>query len=134
MSESDEWMRQAVDELAGAHGAWGEGNAGRGRVGARRAAGMAIKALLAVAAREGYGKNFMHHLNALADDEAVAAAVREAAWRLAARQPPAGGFAVALPERLTPMHDVDVIMAWCQAGIEAGREAAVEAGTEGSGD
>lgn len=117
MSESDDWMRQAAAELDGAHAAWEQGNAGRGRVGARRAAGMAIKARLAVAPRAGYGTNFMHHLGALADDEAVEVAVREAAWRLAARKPPEHGFVVALPERLTPMHDVDVIMAWCKAGI-----------------
>lgn len=116
MSESSEWMRQAAQELAGAHEAWAQGNAGRGRVGARRAAGMAIKARLAVEPRPGYGTNFMHHLNALADDDGVEVAVREAAWRLAARKPPEEGFAVALPERLTPMHDVDVIMAWCQEG------------------
>ena len=48
MSESDdaitEWLDRAARELEGAHAAWGQGNAGKGRVCSRRAAGMALKA------------------------------------------------------------------------------------------
>ncbi len=112
---SDDWLTRAARELAGAGEAWQTGNAGRGRVGARRAAGMAIKARLAVEPRDGYGTNFMHHLNAMADDSTIESMVREAAWRLAARQPPEGGFAVATPAKLTPMHDAEVIMQWAEA-------------------
>lgn len=109
-----EWWAQVEPELAGADAAWREGNAGKGRVGSRRAAGMAIKAWLATSPRDHYGKNFMHHLNALADDAGVDVAVREAAWRLAARPKPEDGFQVATPERLTPMDDARLIIAWCR--------------------
>lgn len=112
---SHDWMAQAASELVGAAEAWQSGNAGRGRVGARRAAGMAIKARLAVEARDGYGTSFMHHLNAMADDMSVAPAAREAAWRLAARPVPEGGFGVATPAKLTPMHDAELIMRWAEA-------------------
>ena len=113
-----DWWAQVDPELAGADAAWREGNAGKGRVGSRRAAGMAIKGWLAISPREHYGKNFMHHLNALADDDGVGTAIREAAWRLAARPKPEAGFVVPLPERLTPMDDARLIIGWCrqQAG------------------
>lgn len=115
---SDDWMAQAERELAGAAEAWQTGNAGRGRVGARRAAGMAIKARLAVDDREGYGKTFMHHLNAMADDPSIESSVREAAWRLAARDAPAAGFEVEVPAKLTPMHDAQIIMHWAEIGLD----------------
>lgn len=113
------WMTRAAAELADAAESWSAGNAGRGRVCARRAAGMALKAWLEVDPRPGYGTSFMHHLGALADDESVEVAAREAAWRLAARQPPAAGFAAPLPERLTPMHDAELIRDWCAARLAA---------------
>ncbi|MEZ4464114.1 MAG: TrmH family RNA methyltransferase [bacterium] len=78
------WLARVEPELALAQAAWQGGNAGKGRVASRRAAGMALKAWLAQQPRAHYGKNFMHHLNALADDEGMPQAEREAAWRLAA--------------------------------------------------
>lgn len=115
-SEAADWLAQADAEILGGDAAWAEGNAGKGRVCSRRAAGMALKAWLSAAPREGYGRSFMHHLNALADDEGVESiAIREAAARLAARKRPEEGFVVPIPEKLTPMDDARRIMAWCRA-------------------
>lgn len=117
----DQWMKRAAGELEGARTAWAEGNAGKGRVCARRASGMALKAWLASDPRPDgpdYGRSFMHHLAALADDPRVEVAVREAAWRLSARPTPEGGFSVVLPEKLTPMHDAEQIMRWCAAALD----------------
>jgi hypothetical protein len=111
------WWAQIDPELAGADAAWSSGNAGKGRVGARRAAGMGLKAWLTLAPQERYGTSFMHHLNALADDAEQPQAVRECAWRLAARPTPEGGFQVALPPGLTPMADARAIIAWAETEV-----------------
>lgn len=117
---SEEWFAASGPELEGARAAYAEGNLGKARVGARRAAGMALKGWLGALVDRGeaapdYGRNFMHHLNALADDAGVEAlGVREAAWRLAARGRPEGGFAVPTPDPLTPMEDAQLIMTWAR--------------------
>lgn len=119
MTDDTPWLENAVAELAAARDAWAAGNAGRGRVGARRAAGMALKAWLATGEGDAaaYRTSFMHHLEALADDAERPIAVREAAWRLAARKVPAGGFTAPLPEKLTPAHDAELIIGWCTARV-----------------
>ena len=114
MTEQEDWMSRSDSEIEGAASAWRAGNAGRGRVGARRAAGMAIKGRLSLEARADYGTTFMHHLNALADDGGVEAGVREAAWRLAARPAPEGGWQVPIARGLTPMDDAEVVRGWCR--------------------
>jgi len=103
---------QIGPELVAADASWASGNAGRGRVGARRAAGMALSARLALEPRPEYGTSFMHHLNALADDSGAPAALREAAWRLSARPTPTDGFEVAPGPGLTPMIDARTIIAF----------------------
>jgi hypothetical protein len=108
----EEWMTDARRELAGAADWWEQGNAGRGRVGARRAAGMAFKARLVREPRPGYGTSFMHHLNAAADDPDLPIVLREAAWRLAARPTPEAGWTVPLPKGLTPMDDARLALTW----------------------
>ncbi|MCA9544567.1 MAG: hypothetical protein KC613_09255 [Myxococcales bacterium] len=117
---ASEWLAEAEVELAQANEAWRGGNAGKGRVGSRRAAGMALKAWLEAGARpvgqgQVYGTSFMHHLRAVADDGELPVAIREAGWRLAARPAPEGGFQVPLPQGLTPMQDAQAIMTWCQS-------------------
>ncbi len=114
------WLEEADGELARAGEAWRGGNAGKGRVGSRRAAGMALKAWLTLGVGgEGYGTSFMHHLNALADDASQPAALREAGWRLAARKTPEGGFSAPTPATLTPMDDAALIMGWCRAATSS---------------
>lgn len=123
-TESDDWFVQADAEILGGDAAWSEGNAGKGRVCSRRAAGMALKGWLANAPREGYGRSFMHHLNALADDETVTAMdIREAAARLCARKRPEGDYTVPIPKTLTPMDDARHIMAWARAEVGGAADA-----------
>ena len=122
MSEHADWMAKAQAELAGAKTSWQGGNAGRGRVGSRRAAGMAYKAALAVEPRPDYGTSFMHHLNAGADDGQLPLEVREASWRLAARPTPSEGWQTDLPNPLTPMADAETVIRWAGGGAEPGSE------------
>lgn len=49
---------------------------------ARRAAGMALNAVLALQFDERYGRSYMDHLKALSQDAAVSAELRDAATRL----------------------------------------------------
>ena len=117
MASVTEWLSKADGELAQAERAWKSGNAGRGRVGSRRAAGMALKALLLLEPNEAYGTSFMHHLAGIADDSDIDGEVREAAWRLSARARPDAGWAHALPEPLTPMADATIISEFAKARI-----------------
>lgn len=110
-------LQTATTELENAVRAWNDGQAGRGRVGSRRAAGMALRVWINCYGAEGYGTSFMHHLNAMADDETQPVAIREAAWRLAARKAPEAGFEVALAPSLTPMADAQLIMDWVAEGV-----------------
>ena len=105
-------LRELTVELKMADDAWREGHAGKARVCSRRAAGMGLKLLLAVEPRAEWGKSFMHHLNALADDPTAEVSAREAAYRLCGRSAPEQGFEVALVAGLTPMMDAELVIAW----------------------
>jgi len=119
MSVEPEWVSTVNREMAVAENAWREGNAGMGRVGSRRAAGFAVRALVEGRGVEGYGKTLMHHLGALADAEAVPIAVRESAHRLAARKIPAEGFVTPFEKgKTTPMDDARQIFRWVCAELD----------------
>src|SRR5437868_285737 len=79
---ADEWLRAARIELRRADEALAHKQQRAGVAGARRAAGMAWNAVLVVATDERYGRSYMEHLRALADDAAVPGAIREAARAL----------------------------------------------------
>ena len=117
MASVTEWLNKADGELAQAEQAWKSGNAGRGRVGSRRAAGMALKALLRLEPNAAYGTSFMHHVAGIADDPKIDGEVREAAWRLSARARPDAGWAHALPDPLTPMADAIIVAQFAKARI-----------------
>ena len=112
-AEIEELLERAENELLGSKQAWKQGNAGKGRVCARRAAGMALRAWLLQEPNATYGSNFMHHLGALADDESHEISIRESAWRLAARGMPESGFIEPMPDPLVPATDARSIMDWC---------------------
>jgi hypothetical protein len=85
----DEWLRAAEGELARARAALVAKQQRAGVAQARRAAGMAWNAVLALAPRDGassdnerYGRSYMDHLKALAVDEGVPPSVRAAAAAL----------------------------------------------------
>ena len=119
MSGQPEWVSTVLKEMAVAAQAWREGNAGMGRVGGRRAAGFAIRALVKGKGLEGYGKTLMHHLGALADADAVPMALRESAHRLAARKIPAEGFVTPFEKgKTTPMDDAQQIFEWVRAELD----------------
>ena len=108
---------QADSEAADSEASWAARNAGRARVTARRAAGMAIRAWLMAQGDVKYGTNFLHHLAGVADDERHPTPLRESAWRLAARGKPEGGFEAPLPDPLVPATDARSIIAWARSEL-----------------
>ncbi|MFO0664334.1 MAG: hypothetical protein U0174_10300 [Polyangiaceae bacterium] len=91
-----EWIRAAMRELGTAEKAFAVRNARAGIAGARRAAGMALNGVLAVAFREEWGRSYMDHLVALAKDASAPEAVRTAAKTLLDATPPAAGTLIVL--------------------------------------
>jgi hypothetical protein len=79
---AEQWLEAAANELRGAHEALLGKHQRTGVTHARRAAGMALNAILCLAPDEAYGRSYMEHLQALHKDPAVAAELREAAHRL----------------------------------------------------
>jgi len=91
-----EWVSASVHELAQARGAFAQRNARAGLAGCRRAAGVALNGVLAVAAAPdpAWGRTYVEHLVALGRDESAPATVREAARHLAESPLPGGDFVV----------------------------------------
>lgn len=80
---ADEWLRAADNELQQARTAFAGKHQRTGVTHARRAAGMAINAVLCGAPDEAYGRSYMEHLQALGRDAAVGEELRQAAmWLL----------------------------------------------------
>jgi HEPN domain-containing protein len=90
---ADEWLAAAATELTHCEETLARRAVRPGVTHARRAAGMALNALLALAEDPRFGRSYMEHLVALADmdDETAPAEVRAAAQRLreTAPAPPA---------------------------------------------
>lgn len=91
-----EWIRAALRELKTAENSFAGRNARAGLAGARRAAGMALNGVLAVAFREEWGRSYMDHLGALSRDMSAPEAVRTAAKTLLDATPPASGTLIVL--------------------------------------
>jgi HEPN domain-containing protein len=79
---SDEWLHAAENELERARAQLSTKHQRGGVAGTRRAAGMALNAVLAVALDESYGRSYMDHLKTLARDASVPEAIRMAAQSL----------------------------------------------------
>jgi HEPN domain-containing protein len=73
-----DWIRQGLSELARAESALKSHDRVAGVLGLRRAAGMALNGALCVTFRE-WGRTYVDHLRAVAEDSSVPDAVREAA-------------------------------------------------------
>lgn len=79
---ADEWLRAADNELNQARQAFTGRQQRTGVTYARRAAGMALNALLWGAPDESYGRSYMDHLGAFSQDPAVREDLRAAAVSL----------------------------------------------------
>lgn len=77
-----QWLAAAATELSHCEQALGRRAVRPGVTHARRAAGMAWNAVLVLAFDERYGRSYMEHVAALAQDETVPAPVKAAAARL----------------------------------------------------
>ncbi len=74
----DSWIQQGLGELGRARALLQAHDRSAGVVGLRRAAGMALNGALAISWRP-WGRTYVEHLQALAEDPSVPEAVREAA-------------------------------------------------------
>jgi HEPN domain-containing protein len=77
-----EWLKAAENELKRARLALSSKQQRPGVAGARRAAGMACNAVLALAPDASYGRSYMEHLKALEHDATVPEPIRLAARSL----------------------------------------------------
>lgn len=87
----DEWIRAAMTELRRAEAAYGGGDARGGSAGVKRAAGMALNAALIVEPDEKWGRSYVDHVKALAEDARVPQAVRDACRVVLEAKGPSGG-------------------------------------------
>ena len=74
----EDWIRQGLSELARAEKRLLAHDRTAGVLGLRRAAGMALNGALAVHLRD-WGRTYVDHLRAIAEDESVPVPVRDAA-------------------------------------------------------
>ncbi len=86
-----EWIQAALTELRHAQEAYARHDARAGLAGARRAAGMALNGVLIVEPSEGWGRSYVDHVNALAEDATVPEPVRAACRVLQEATAPGGG-------------------------------------------
>jgi HEPN domain-containing protein len=86
----DEWIRAAMTELRRAEAAYASGDARGGSAGVKRAAGMALNAALIVEPDERWGRSYVEHVKALADDGRVPQAVRDACRAVLDAKGPSG--------------------------------------------
>jgi len=77
----EDWIRRGLGELARAQDALKSHDRVAGVIGLRRAAGMALNGALSVSSRD-WGRTYIEHLRAVADDSSVPLKVREAAQLL----------------------------------------------------
>lgn len=85
----DEWIAAAQNELSHAEKGYAARNSRAGLAGVKRAAGMALNGALIVEPNEAWGRSYVDHIIALAKDESVPSAVREAC-KLIAETPLSG--------------------------------------------
>jgi len=120
----EEWLKAAENERARARAAMVGGERRKGLFEARRAAGMACNAFLALSYEERYGRSYMDHLHALGADTTAPAGVREAALRLLEKPPSGESVLVALrglssPADLVPADAAETIEAYARELILA---------------
>jgi HEPN domain-containing protein len=109
-----EWLAAADTELGQCAEALGRRAFRPGVTHARRAAGMALNALLVAEEHPSWGRSYMEHVMALADDATVPEPVREAA-RLLRDTPPAPPALVTLGKPdLRALEAAQGIISWAR--------------------
>ena len=111
-----EWIRAALGELRHAAAAYERRDMRAGAAGVQRAAGMSLNAVLLVEPNPAWGRTYVEHVVALADDPTVPEAVRAACHTvLDAKAPSSGVVSLRTPrasERaVDAAHDV-IAHAW----------------------
>src|SRR5262245_55064578 len=82
-----EWLNASMNELKHAEGAYRTQNLRGGLAGCKRAAGMALNAVLLFEPNDAWGRTYVEHVTALAREQGVPAAVREACLELLQAKP-----------------------------------------------
>lgn len=116
---AEEWLRAARNELSQAEAALRSKMERKGVANARRAAGMALNAVLVCRPVEAWGRSYMDHLNAVSKDGTVPEAIRESANTLIVS--PLGGprlVQLGKPDG-TLVAAASTILAWCTAEVAA---------------
>jgi hypothetical protein len=115
-----EWLQAADTELAHCAEALGRRAFRPGVTHARRAAGMALNALLVAAAHDRWGRSYMDHVVALVDDPGAPEDIRAAA-RLLRDTPPQPPALIPLGKPdLRPLEAARTIADWARARSSAG--------------
>ena len=122
----EEWLRAARNELVRAKRALLQGDRRKGLFEARRAAGMALNAWLHIEPREAYGRSYLDHLRALANDASVPPQVRRAAQALLEKPPPAeldlvGLRGLSRPAQDDPAHRAEEILEYVGELVDSRR-------------
>jgi HEPN domain-containing protein len=92
-----EWIRAAMGEMKQAEDALAKRNVRGAFAGCKRAAGMALNGALIVLPREGWGRTYVEHVEALSKDDSAPEVVREACRVVMHAQPPSGVVALRTP-------------------------------------
>ena len=113
----EQWLAAARNDLSTSESALAEGQAKKGMVLARRAAGMAMNAVLVLRPLDSWRRSYMEHLEAAARGEGVSTEVASSALELVdrAQQPliKLGGGVSAGPVRAAQQ-----VVAWCALEVE----------------
>jgi HEPN domain-containing protein len=117
--DPEEWLAAADNELAQGEEALRRRAARVGVTHARRAAGMALNAILVLEEHPAWGRSYMEHVLALADDPAAPPAARDAA-RILRDTPPRPPQLVALgrPD-LTAIDAGRALVEWARQRVAA---------------
>ncbi len=116
MPNPEHYLELIEKEFSASRAALGEGNTGRVRVCARRAAGHAIAWLLSAEPRADWGTDAMRQLQHLRDDAEFPAEVRDAARRLTAKVTESFSY----PDGADPLVDAGLIIHHLRSRVEGG--------------
>lgn len=115
----EDWLRAAVGEYETAIAALTDKRYRQGVASARRAAGMALNAVLWIAPNDAWGRSYMAHLVALKADETAPEPVREAARTLVEASLDAPKLVQLGPGDTAAAKASVAILEWCAEQVEA---------------